>query len=104
MVTRFLSRFERTFMRSKRILSKNFQLTHTLISFGKGRVSGRAISFLAHHATTPLRNFKCWPTLAVSDICQVLCRMDIKTLQMLTLASSNTDPFERKVQRSFAYT
>jgi hypothetical protein len=69
----------------------------------KGRVSGRAISFLAHHATTPLRNFKGWPTLAVPEKCQVLCQMDIQTLQMLTLASSNPDPFERRVQRSFAY-
>jgi hypothetical protein len=70
----------------------------------KGRISGRAISFLAHHATTPLRNFKNWPMLAVPDTCQVLCRVDIQTLQMLTLASSNSDPFERRVQRSFAHT
>lgn len=70
----------------------------------KGRVSGRAISFLAHHATTPLRNFKGWPMLPVPDTCQVLCWMDIQTLQMLTLASSNPDSFERRVQRSFAFT
>lgn len=70
----------------------------------KGQVSGRAVSFLAHHATTPLRNFKSWPTLAVPNKCQVLCRVDIQTLQMLTLASSNRDPFERRVQRSFAFT
>lgn len=70
----------------------------------KGRISGRAISFLAHHATTPLRNFKGWPTLAVPDTCQALCRVDIQTLQMLTLASSNPDPFERRVLRSFAFT
>ena len=52
-----------------------------------GHVVGRAVSFLSHNSSTPLRNFDGWPELRQVSDNKVYFELDAEMLQMLTRAS-----------------
>jgi hypothetical protein len=52
-----------------------------------GHVVGRAVSFLSHNSSTPLRTFDGWPELRQVSDNKVYFELDAEMLQMLTRAS-----------------
>jgi hypothetical protein len=52
-----------------------------------GHVVGRAVSFLSHNSSTPLRTFDGWPELRQVSDNKIYFELDAEMLQMLTRAS-----------------